>query len=49
MDKHMQVSAATALILLALSVAAQAANVPHVSGGAGLNEREELLATGEGI
>jgi hypothetical protein len=44
MNKPIQVIAATAVVLLAFSVAARAADVPHVSGGAGADEREELLA-----
>lgn len=44
MNKPIQVIAATAVVLLAFSVAVRAADVPHVSGGAGADEREELLA-----
>ena len=44
MGKHSQVIAATAVVFLALSVAAPAADLPYISGGVGFDEREELLA-----
>jgi hypothetical protein len=44
MDRYSQLSVATAIVLLAFSSAARAADVPYVSGGAGFDERAELLA-----
>jgi hypothetical protein len=44
MSKHIQVIAATAVVLLAFAVAAPAADVPHVSGGVDADARAELLA-----
>jgi hypothetical protein len=44
MHKPIQVIGAAAVVLLAFSAAARAADVPHVSGGAGADERAELLA-----
>ena len=46
MDRYSQLSVATAIVLLAFSSAARAADVPYVSGGAGFDERAELLALG---
>jgi hypothetical protein len=44
MDRYRQLSVATAIVLFAFSSAARAADVPYVSGGAGFDERAELLA-----
>jgi len=44
MDRYSQLSVATAIVLLAFSSAARAADVPYISGGAGFDERAELLA-----
>jgi hypothetical protein len=44
MRKCIQVLATTAVVLLAFNIAARAAEVPHISGGAGADAREELLA-----
>jgi hypothetical protein len=44
MDRYIQLSVATAMVLLAFGSAARAADVPYISGGAGFDERAELLA-----
>jgi hypothetical protein len=44
MDRCIQVLATTVVVLLMLSVAARAADVPYISGGVGADAREELLA-----
>ena len=41
---YIQVVVATTAVLIAFSPAARAADVPYISGGAGVDERQELLA-----
>ena len=44
MGWRIQVFATTAVVLLTFSLEARAADVPYISGGAGADAREELLA-----
>ena len=44
MGRRIQVFAATAVVLLTFSLEVRAADVPYISGGAGADAREELLA-----
>lgn len=44
MDRRNQVLATMAVILLAFCMDVRAADVPYISGGAGADAREELLA-----
>ena len=44
MGRRIPVFATAAVVLLAFSLGARAADVPSISGGAGLDAREELLA-----
>jgi hypothetical protein len=44
MSTHIQVIVGTAVALLAFSSSARAADVPYVSGGVGVDERQEILA-----
>jgi len=44
MNKGIQIVATAAVLLLTCSMEARAADVPHISGGAGENARQELLA-----
>ena len=44
MDRHIQVLATMAIVLLTFCMEVRAADVPYISGGAGADEREELLA-----
>lgn len=45
MNRPIQMLAATAVALVALSVNARAADIPYVSGGVGADEREKFAAT----
>ena len=44
MNRWAQILVTTAAVLAAFSMEVQAADVPHVSGGTGADERAELLA-----
>jgi hypothetical protein len=44
MNRWAQILVTTAVVLVAFSMEVQAADVPHVSGGTGADERAELLA-----
>src|SRR6202795_4618772 len=44
MDRWIQVLATMAVVLLTFSMEIRAADVPYISGGAGADAREELLA-----
>jgi hypothetical protein len=44
MDRCIQVLATMAVVLLTFGMAVRAADVPYISGGAGADAREELLA-----
>ena len=44
MDRHIQVLATMVVVLLTFCMEVRAADVPYISGGAGADEREELLA-----
>jgi hypothetical protein len=44
MDRWRQIVKTTAVVLVALGMEVQAADVPHVSGGTGVDERAELQA-----
>jgi hypothetical protein len=44
MDRGIPVLATMAVVLLTLCMAVRAADVPYISGGAGADAREELLA-----
>ncbi len=44
MDRRIQVLATMAVVLLTFSMEVRAADVPYISGGAGADAREELLA-----
>jgi hypothetical protein len=44
MDRCIQVLATMAIVLLTFSMEVRAADVPYISGGAGADAREELLA-----
>jgi hypothetical protein len=44
MDRCIQVLATMAVVLLTFCVEVRAADVPYISGGAGVDAREELLA-----
>ena len=44
MDRYIQVLATMAVVLLTFCMAVRAADVPYISGGAGADAREELLA-----
>ena len=41
---YIQLVVATAVVLIAFSPAARAADVAYISGGTGVDERQELLA-----
>jgi hypothetical protein len=44
MDRYIQVLATMAVVLLTFCMEVRAADVPYISGGAGADAREELLA-----
>jgi hypothetical protein len=44
MNRCIQVLGTAAILLLTVNMAARAADVPHISGGAGADERQALLA-----
>jgi hypothetical protein len=44
MNRCIQILAAVAVVLLTFTIEARAADVPYISGGAGADERQELLA-----
>jgi hypothetical protein len=44
MNKCIQMLATAAVLLLTFNMGARAADVPYISGGAGADERQELLA-----
>lgn len=44
MNRCIQIAATAAVLLLTFNMQARAADVPYISGGAGADERQELLA-----